>query len=109
MVISKVFLVGVPFDLKLLSFNLVCNPEVSHFHGARALAFDSVVCNASCGGIVKMNRGQRLWVSKFMEDEADDMAFFGVFECTEFSFSGRCGNKFENGAYDMDGTIQLDG
>ena len=44
------------------------------------LAFYSVVCNASCGGVVAMDRGWRMWVPKFLEDEADDAALFGVYE-----------------------------
>ncbi len=37
------------------------------------------------------------------------MAFFGVNkECTKFGFGGRCGNKFKDGADDMNSAIEFD-
>ena len=44
-----------------------------------------------------------------MEDDVDDTAFFGINkECTKFGFSGRCSNKFKDGADDMNSTVEFD-
>ena len=44
-----------------------------------------VISNPSCSLVVAMDMGRRLWVAKFLEDEAYDFAFFAVEEeCAEF-------------------------
>ncbi len=109
-VITHVFLARVPVNGELLAGDLVCDPEISHFHGARALALYGVVGNAGSRGVVTMDGGRWLWVAKFFEDEAYDSAFFGVNEeCAEFGFGSRCGNELEDGTDDVNSAIQFDG
>ena len=48
-IVTHVLEAGMPMDTELLAGNLISNPEVAHFHGARALAFDGVVGNAGGG------------------------------------------------------------
>ena len=79
-VVTHVFQSGVPMDTELFGGNLVCNPEVSHFHGSGALAFNSVVGNAGGGGVVAVYGSGWLGVAKFMEDESQDAAFFSIDE-----------------------------
>jgi hypothetical protein len=55
LVISKIFFTRVPFDIVRILGNLITHPKISHFHRARLLLFDSVVCNAYGGGIVAMD------------------------------------------------------
>ncbi len=40
-VVAKVFLSGVPLDIKLFAGYLVCDTKVEHFHGAGTLALDA--------------------------------------------------------------------
>jgi len=54
-VISHVFLSGVPLDVELLAGYLVGDPKIAHFHGVGALAFDCIVGIAHSGGVVTMN------------------------------------------------------
>ena len=52
---------------------------------------------------------RQLWVSKFVEDKAYYFSFLYIEkQCTKFSFSSQCRNQFENGAGDMDCTIDND-
>ena len=45
--------------------------------------------------VVHMDRGRRLWVSHFFQNETDDLGFLSVKkQCTEFRISGRCCDKF---------------
>ena len=70
-------------------------PEISHFHRARPLAFNRVVHDACSGSVVHMDRGRRLWVSHFFQNETDDLGFLSVKkQRTEFRLSGRCCDKF---------------
>jgi len=78
--------------------DLVDDPEVSHFHGPGALAFDSAVGNADGCGIVAVDGGWRLRMSHFFQDEADDFGFLCIEkQGTQFGFGGGGGNKFEDG------------
>jgi hypothetical protein len=53
--------------------------------------------------------GRWLWVSEFFEDNAYDLSFLCIEkQCTKFSFGGRCSNKFENCAGDVDRAIDDD-
>jgi hypothetical protein len=61
-------------------FNLVSDPKESHFHCSCTLFLDSVIGYASRCGIVTMDRGWWLWVSKFLKDEALYFAFFAIEE-----------------------------
>ena len=65
-IVTHVFEAGMPMDIKLLAGNLISNPEIAHLHGTRALAFHSVVGNASCGGVVAVNWSGWLGVAEFM-------------------------------------------
>jgi len=60
LVISKIFLPGVPLQIVHFLCNFVPNPEKSHFHRSRTLSLDGVVCNTHRSGVVAMHR--RLWL-----------------------------------------------
>ena len=62
-VVSHVFLSGVPSYVELVAGDLVGNPEVAHFHGTGTLALNGVVGNAGSGGIVAVDWCRRLWVA----------------------------------------------
>jgi hypothetical protein len=49
LVVSKVFFPRVVFDVKFPLFDSICNPKETHFHQARSLLLDSVVCDANGG------------------------------------------------------------
>ena len=69
-IIGQVFLARVPLNLKIVTVDLIGNPEEMHFHGARALLLDGVVGNACCRLVVTMCRRGRLGMSKFLEYES---------------------------------------
>ena len=69
-IICQVFLAGLPSDIEKSLFNLVSNPEESHFHCSCTLFLDSVICNACRSGVVTMDRGWWLWVAEFFKDDA---------------------------------------
>ena len=79
-IICKIFMAGMPLDIENALFDLVCDPEKTHFHRAGPLFFDSVVCDTCGGDVVTMYGRRRLWVAKFLEDEADNFAFFAIGE-----------------------------
>jgi hypothetical protein len=79
-VVTHVLQAGVPMDTELFAGYLVCNPEVTHFHGAGALAFNSVVGNAGGGRVVAVYGSGWLGVAKFVEYESQDAAFLSVDE-----------------------------
>jgi hypothetical protein len=54
LVVCKVFLPRVVFDVKSPLFDYICNPKETHFHRARSLLLDSVIRDAYGGLIVAM-------------------------------------------------------
>ena len=62
-IVTHVLEAGMPMDTELLAGNLISNPEVAHFHGARSLAFDGVVGNAGGGGVVTVDWSRWLGVT----------------------------------------------
>jgi hypothetical protein len=54
LVVPKVFLPWVVFDVKLALCNSICNPKKSHFHLARTLSLDSIIRDSDGGGIIAM-------------------------------------------------------
>lgn len=62
-VIAHVFTARVPFNVENSTLYLVCDPEISHLHGAGPLAFDGVVCDTSGCGIVAVDGCWWLWVA----------------------------------------------
>ena len=75
--------------MEMVSFYLVGNPEESHFHGSRPLFLDGVIGD-TCGGlVVTMCRHWWLWMSKFLEYEAQDFPLLAIEkEGPQFGFSG---------------------
>ncbi len=60
LIVRKIFLSGVPFDIVCILGNFIADPKISHFHRSRMLVFDGVVRNADGGGVVAMDRRFRL-------------------------------------------------
>ena len=68
-VVCQIFLSGMPCDIEVSNFHLICDPKEILFHGARALFFDSVVCDGNCGGVVAMHWCRGLFVPDFFKGE----------------------------------------
>ena len=62
-IVTHVLKAEMPMDTELLAGNLISNPEVAHFHGARSLAFDGVVGNTGGGGVVTVDWSRWLGVT----------------------------------------------
>ena len=77
-IVSHVFKAGMPMDGKLFAYILISKPKVMHLYGTRALAFDGVVGNAGCCGVVAVDGSWGLRVAEFVENEANDAPFFGI-------------------------------
>ncbi len=62
LVISKIFLPGVPFYISILG-NFITYPEIPHFHRLQVLSFDSIICYTDGDSVVAMYHCFRLRVS----------------------------------------------
>ena len=72
--------------------------------------FNCVIGNSSGGEVVAVDGCGRLGVTQFLKNEANDVTLLCIDkEGTKFSFGGGRGDKFENGADSVDGTIEFDG
>ena len=61
-VVTQILESGMPFYIELFAGNLVCNPEISHFHQTGLLVFNCVIGNSSGGGVVTVDWCWRLRV-----------------------------------------------
>ncbi len=66
LVVCKVFLPWVVFEVKFTLFDRICHPKESHFHLARLLLFHGVVCDAHRGGVIAVYERGGLWVSHLL-------------------------------------------
>ena len=80
LIISHILLSWVPLNEVVSLIHLVCHPEIPHLHEARSLSFDGVVGYTDCCFVVAVHWCGRLWVAKFLEDEAEDFSFFAIEE-----------------------------
>ena len=62
-VVTQILKSGMPFYVELFVGNLVCDPEILHFHRMGSLAFNRVIGNSSSGGVVAVDWCWRLRVS----------------------------------------------
>jgi hypothetical protein len=82
---------------------------ITHFHGAGALPFDSVIDNANGSSVVNVYWCWRLWMPKFVQGKTNDFGFLDIEEeGSQFGFSGGCSDQFEDGASDVSCAIQFD-
>ena len=108
-IIAYVFLSGLIMKFEILLSFPVQQPEVMHFHGTGALTFDSVIDNANGSSVVNVNWCWRLWMPKLVQGKTKDFGFLGIEEeGSQFGFSGGCSNQFEDGASDVNCTVQFD-
>jgi hypothetical protein len=77
-IVAKVFDTRMPEDANVLVGYLVHDPKITHFHGSGALAFYGVIGDANCGGVVAVDRGRRLGMAHFLENQSDDFCFLDV-------------------------------
>jgi hypothetical protein len=70
LVIRKILLTRVPVKCVHILCTFITNPEKSHFHGTRALAFDSAICNAHGSCIIAMYWSFGLWMAHIFQDAA---------------------------------------
>ena len=80
LVIGKILLAGVPFNIVGILGNLITYPEIPHLHAPRSLPFDGVIGDAGCGRIVTMNGSTWMGMAQFFKGEAKNHAFFAVQE-----------------------------
>jgi hypothetical protein len=78
LIIGKIFLSGVPFNIVCILCNFIAHPKISHFHRTRALSFHGVVGDADGRRIVAMDRRMRLGMSQFFERHAENHALFAI-------------------------------
>jgi hypothetical protein len=79
-IIAHVFLSGLIMKFEILLSFSVQEPELTHFHGAGALLFDSVVDNANGSSIVNVYWCWRLWMPKLVQGKPKDFGFLGIEE-----------------------------
>ena len=90
-IIAHVFLSGLIMKFEILLSFPVQQQEVTHFHGAGALAFDGVIDNANGSSVVNVNWCWRLWMPKLVQGKTKDFGFLGIEEeGSQFGFSGGC-------------------
>jgi hypothetical protein len=70
LVVSQIFLAGVPNEVIYSLRILICHPKISHFHRARSVAFDGIVCNTNGSGVIAMDGHTGLWMSEVFEGKA---------------------------------------
>ena len=66
-VVSKVFLPRVPLYVVVIQGDLICHPEKSHLHRARAVLLDCVVGNAGGSVVIAVDGGGGLVVAHFLQ------------------------------------------
>ncbi len=54
LVIGKIFLPRVLFNIICILGNFITYPEIPLFHGSQVLSLDRIVCNTDCGCIVTL-------------------------------------------------------
>ena len=97
-IIGIIILARAPVDEKLTLVNSVPDPVEAHVHCSGSSEFASLVGNLVCSCVVCGERCWLLWMSHFVEDGANDSAFFGIEEeGTKFSFSCRGHDMFDDG------------
>jgi hypothetical protein len=78
LIISKIFLDGVPLDINYILCNFITNPKVSHFHRTQLLPFGGVVCNTDSGGVVAMDVCFGLWVAQLFKGQMKNHTLFAI-------------------------------
>jgi hypothetical protein len=78
LVVSKIFLPGVPFNFVDILCFLVTNPKISHFHRLLSQPFDGVVRDADGGGIVAVYWCSWLGMSQFLKGESKYYTLFAI-------------------------------
>ncbi len=97
LIISKIFLARVPFNIICILGNIVAYPEISHFHGTQTLAFNRIICYTN--GCITVAVDLRFWLQmpKFFQREAENFTFFAIKEGgAKFGLGGQSDNKTEN-------------
>jgi len=67
-----------PKDVILALMDMITNPIEAHVNGLGPFLLDVVIGNASDSGIVHLNRGGGLGMSKFVESNAQGTCMFGI-------------------------------
>ena len=110
LVISQIFLPGVPNYLVHLLCDLVTNPEKSHFHRTGSLPLYGVVCDADGRGIIAVHGCFRLRMTHIVEDIAKNNRRLAiVVECAEFSFGRGRDDKSHDVCAHVESPVQFDG
>ena len=78
LIIGKVLFARKVFDVEFSLFDRICNPKKSHFHGSRALPFNSVVRDADGRRVVAIYWYCGLQMAKFFECDAKNCGLFEV-------------------------------
>ncbi len=62
-IVAQVFLTGLIINFEIFLCFAIQQPEVSHLHCTRTLAFDSVIEDANSSGVVDVNGCWWLWMA----------------------------------------------
>lgn len=106
-VISEDARTAVPVDGEMmLVIRSGFDPEIAHVHGLGTAQLDSVVDNASRGGVVGLDGRVGLWKPEFFEGSADGFCLFAVVEePTKFRFSSGGDDFFEAPSDNENGSV----
>jgi hypothetical protein len=78
LIISKILLARVPFDVICILGNLVADIEISHLHQTQLFAFDRIINYANGSSVVAMHLRFGLQVAKFLQSMMEYHAFFAI-------------------------------
>jgi len=107
LVISKIFLSGVPLQIVHFLCNFVPNPEKSHFHGTRTLPLDSIVCDTHRRGVVAMHRCLWLRMAHVGQGESKNNTSLAIMvKCAEFGLGSGSDDESQNCCADMKSAIE---
>jgi hypothetical protein len=106
-VVSQIVSAAAPVDKELALGDAVSDPVEAHVDGFGAALFDGVVGNARGTGVVGLDGSGWLGMSHLGEGGPEPGTIFGIVEeGAKFGFGGRGDNSFDDGAVDMNGTIE---
>jgi hypothetical protein len=105
--VSQIVSAAAPVDKELALGDAVSDPVEAHVGGFGAALFYSVVGNARGTGVAGLDGSGWLWMSHLGEGSPEPGTIFGVVEeGAKFGFGCRGDNSFDDGAVDMNGTIE---
>ena len=105
-IVSVIEFAWAPVDAELFLAFAISEPVESHVHGFGPFGLDLSVDDAFGGGVVCLERGGRLCVSEFLQDNADEDCLAGHdVKRRQFRFGGRGHDMFDDVGNVKDGPV----